>query len=73
MFADFPTWLLILVVILLVIGIPVGIIRVWATIQGGRFFSRQSEKSPLDIARERYAKGEISKSELDEIRKNLSN
>lgn len=30
-------------------------------------------KDPIDIAKERYAKGEISKEELAEIKKELSN
>lgn len=33
--------------------------------------SQNSFREPLDIARERYAKGEITKAELDEIKKEL--
>ncbi len=37
------------------------------------YTSSSTQKSdPLDIARERYAGGEISKKEFDEIQKNLS-
>jgi putative membrane protein len=34
----------------------------------GGFIEKQS---PIDIARERYAKGEISKEQFEEIKKNL--
>jgi len=40
-----------------------------------RWFLRHSEsatkQSPLDIARERYAKGEITKEQLEQIKKDL--
>ena len=31
-----------------------------------------TERNPLDIARERYARGEISKDEFDQLKKDLS-
>jgi putative membrane protein len=37
------------------------------TRQGGPVY----KQSPIDIARERYAKGEISKEEFEQIKKNL--
>lgn len=49
---------------------------VWAVIYLARTFSQNSQpnstlRDPLDIARERYAKGEITKQELTEMKKEL--
>jgi uncharacterized membrane protein len=58
-----------ILVLLLMFGLPIGII--WVIVQWVKFFSKKNEKSALDIAKERYARGEISKAELKEIRENL--
>jgi len=36
-----------------------------------KFFIIKNTKTPLDIAKERYANGKISKEELEEIKRNL--
>ncbi len=37
----------------------------------GRWMSGQPGKGPLDIAKERYARGEISRDEFEQLRKDL--
>ncbi len=53
---------------------------IWLVVWGIRSIVRHREprgdnlekRNPLEIARERYAKGQISKEEFDQIRKDLS-
>ena len=58
-----------ILVLLLMFGLPIGII--WVIVQWVKFFSKKNGKSALDIARERYERGEITKAELEEIKENL--
>jgi putative membrane protein len=42
------------------------------TERGGSSSGTSEKRNPLDIAKERYAKGEILKEEFDQIKKDLS-
>jgi putative membrane protein len=52
----------------------VGVIAliVWFTKKTGDRGETSEKKNPLNIAKERYAKGEISKEEFDKIKEDLS-
>ena len=54
---------------LVVIGLVIWGVRRAA--RHGHFPGMMGNKTPLDIAKERYAKGEISLAQFDEIKKNL--
>lgn len=65
----FGGWMIILWVVV------VGLIA-WGVValakRGTSTSDTTQKRDPLDIAKERYAKGEISKEEFEEIKKNLS-
>lgn len=56
--------------ILLWVGLIVLI--VWGVMKMSKGGGYTSKKDALDIARERYAKGEISKEEFEQIKKDLA-
>jgi putative membrane protein len=65
----FGGWMIIVWVVIIAL-IVWGVI---ALVKRNSFSSDARQKhDPLDIAKERYAKGEISKEEFDEIKKNLT-
>ena len=54
-----------------VIGLVVWLV-IRLTRRGGTSDRGDGRRTPLEIARERYAKGEISREEFEQIRKDLS-
>ena len=48
------------------------VVAIWRIIPGGRAGEASSQESALDIARRRYAKGEIGREEFEEIRRTLT-
>lgn len=62
-----------LVFLAVVIGLAVWLISYLFPDISGTFSARQDvQDSPLDILKRRYARGEISRSEYDEMRRALS-
>lgn len=59
-------WIIGLVLIALIVWL---VVKTTSQQTGG---THTSEKSPLDILKERYAKGEIDKEEFEERKKDLS-
>ena len=48
------------------------VLIVWGVMKLGKGGGTVPKSNPLDIAKERYAKGEISKEEFEQIKKDLS-
>ena len=57
--------------VFLSLGALIGFIT-WAVIRFSRRDGSESKANHVDIAKERYAKGEISKEEFEQIKKDLS-
>jgi putative membrane protein len=56
-----------IVIVQLVLAIGIA----WVIVQWVKYFGKKEDKrTPLDIAKERYARGEITKQELEEIKRN---
>lgn len=61
----------------MIIGLVLAVVVIWviiSSVQKGSSFTLGGgeSKTPLEIARERYAKGEITSEEFESIKKNLS-
>ena len=70
---DWVSGLFMLVCLGVLVGGIILVVRLMTGSQAGTSVDTKAmQRSPLDIARERYAKGEITKDDLAEIRKELS-
>jgi len=58
--------------IMLLIGAGIIALIVWVIIRVVRSANKSSSETPLDIAKTRYARGEITKKEYEQIKKDLS-
>ncbi len=60
------------VLIMLIIWAGIIALIVWVSVKAVRSGSKSSTETPLEIAKKRYAKGEISKKEFEQLKKDLS-
>jgi putative membrane protein len=64
-------WMVVGWIVMLLIWVGIAVLAILAF----RWFLRRSDttekQTPLDIARERYAKGEITKEQFEQIKKDL--
>ncbi len=72
-FGDGMGWLIIFGGLFMVIfwGGLIALI-VWAIVKLNRRGETTQKHSPLDVAKERYAKGDISREEFEQLKKDLS-
>ena len=57
---------------MMLLWIGVVILVIWGVMKIARSNGRETKSDALDIAKERYAKGEISKEEFEQIKKDLN-
>ena len=62
-------WLMMSFIVLFWVGIAS--LVVWLIVRATKGDLHAERRMPLEIARERYAKGQITKEEFDQIRKDL--
>ena len=53
------------------VGIAFIVLVVWAIIRATTHHNSEAKQTPLDIAKERYAKGEITKEQFEDMRHTL--
>lgn len=66
---EYGTWGLVWMVLLVILVIAV---VAWLVRASGNGSSSTKEQAPLDILKNRYAKGEITKQQFDEAKKDLT-
>jgi putative membrane protein len=53
------------------VGIAFIVLVVWAIVRVTTHHNSEAKQTPLDIAKERYARGEITKDQFEQIKKDL--